>query len=319
MGDYADRLSLLQDRKGVKELIREIDREIETVVRGEAFYNLYHSYETRKKMYQREIDYTDYCLGKKYKARFEALGLSRNDIESLRDLLAFQQEGFQHESYFDFFGAERKWFYNEVEKELGNNKRRDLIRAREILEEHENYEADRSINKLVRWDKSEHWSDGRFYRINNSPEENERLMDQNMRAIRLVFRREDSSQGERAQKCARLWAELRETGAAFSPEKMKELAQLEKSPFINYRGLNGIVELGRINRELGIIKPPQDKVIFSEYERVVRETEMWEQDERNGKYREVDQYKAQSQWYEKKDRAFWRQKTGKNRELANER
>ncbi|MDD2433299.1 MAG: hypothetical protein PHX01_06375 [Clostridia bacterium] len=63
-----------------------------------------------------------------------------------------------------------------------------------------------------------------------------------------------------------LWAELREKGRDFSPEKMKRLAELERHPF----GGDGIVELGRLNYEYRIIVQHDDK-IFPEYARVRKE------------------------------------------------
>ena len=66
---------------------------------------------------------------------------------------------------------------------------------------------------------------------------------------------------------AKLWDELRREGAQFSKEKMLLLATLERIADSKEQKNRGIVELGRINAELGIITENAAK-IFPEYARI---------------------------------------------------
>jgi len=70
---------------------------------------------------------------------------------------------------------------------------------------------------------------------------------------------------------AKLWHELRTKGVHFSQEKLLLLATLERVSL--ERDNRGIIELGRLNAELGLIKDSAEK-IFPEYDRIYKQIEL---------------------------------------------
>jgi len=118
-----------------------------------------------------------------------------------------------------------------------------------------------------------------YFRIGISKADSEKILNWERKMIETCFtiyyRRELESECTKQQAIAikeqllekaELMHELRTMGADFPPKKMEKLAKLMQ----NSKASNGIIELGRINAKLGIVKQGAE-VIFSEYDKLCKE------------------------------------------------
>jgi len=120
--------------------------------------------------------------------------------------------------------------------------------------------------------------DEKYFSLNNTKVENEKILAWEKKMIEGCFRvyfsvdlKECTKEQRNAifhhqNKIAELMDELRTEGPRFSPDKMVELAELMRNSIAS----NGIIELGRINAEYGIIKQGAE-VIFPEYDQLCKE------------------------------------------------
>jgi len=168
--------------------------------------------------------------------------------------------------------------------------------------------------KIKKWSRTTEDGkiEGKYFAVNNSDDENTNKYNREMDGIKFILYFENQSKVNKRKFTrkeiqqakeffilrAKLWDGFRREGIRFSKEKLILLATLERVADGFYQKNRGIVELGRINAELGIITENENQ-IFPEYARISkliekekfyekrRQEEIRESEERNLKaYRE---------------------------------
>lgn len=161
----------------------------------------------------------------------------------------------------------------EFEAEVENNERVEILKKMESNYFSVQYELDGKIKREAR---TVYYREKEgYFQFDNSEEKNKELLDHELVVIEKlgseypVYQKRISEQEYEQflvmyQKRAKLYDQFRKEGPRFSPEKMQELVLLERSPFAERSEKVGILELGRINKEFGIIKEGSAEV-FPEY------------------------------------------------------
>ena len=167
--------------------------------------------------------------------------------------------------------------------------------------------------KIKNWSRTTNGAINRsYFATNNSDIENTNIYNKEIDGINFIlffetqskenrnkFTKKELWQTQQAKEFfklrAKLWDELRREGARFSKERMILLTTLERIADSFYQKNRGIVELGRMNAELGIITENADR-IYPEYTRISKlieqetfyekrkQKELSESEERNLKY-----------------------------------
>ena len=79
------------------QVLREIDQDIESTVRGPYYYNKYlKQSEEIEQIDHLEEQYTKYCFESKYNSRLKELGLSQEQIEQCHVLMLYEQSCFKN-------------------------------------------------------------------------------------------------------------------------------------------------------------------------------------------------------------------------------
>jgi len=292
MAYFSSEMPLLKQPK-IMELLKKIDQDIESTVRGAVFYNKYLESNVKAKIYMRENDYTKYCFRSKYKSQLEDLGLSREDIEHIHGLMTRKQTTFTFEMNRLNVAKDIREEFIKIEKKFGNPQRLKILEATYNEKSDNAYYANTTVAKLTRWNGEDfaHFAqDVNYFNTNNSIRENDRILEKELHNISFVYGKKDSLEKQKAIEGAFLWDRLRREGANLAPEKMEKLIKHERNHQVEAKGIVAVVKVGEINEKLGIIKQPRAAEVFPEYESVKKHLQQLVREETSGEYDKVNKF-----------------------------
>ncbi|MGI6588698.1 MAG: hypothetical protein ACOX2N_08025 [Peptococcia bacterium] len=256
-------------RRGeIKQLVKDIDNYLESV-RGEDFYLLYNSGSVREKNLKREQKAITECFESRFKDEIDRLCFPE-EAQRIEIALAFSSRYWNNLimhpsiSYSESTKEDLRTL-REVEEFIGNEKRLKQLDDFEALYQSgdfERYATDLQLKRQSRWMGYSNQKEKNYFNMHNCDAENTRLYEKEMHFVK--------GSGKYSDLFARrleLMDKVRRTGN-LSPEEMKEWANLERNPFDYGKEQIGIVELGRINEDLGIIKGEDADKVFPEYAHV---------------------------------------------------
>jgi hypothetical protein len=273
----------------IKRLEKRIEEYLESTVRGVDFYTLHKPRSIKEEMFDRELNGISQCFS--HDSPF------KTDLDRLTPEEARQLEN-------KFIDRACKWHTNvtlaspistnirefkekvmDVEKNVLNLLRQNMLHKVSYFygrNDHNSVrdELDSDVKKMARRERDLLTEDKDYFNMNNSEYTNKKLFKRAMEAVEYCY--SDNSYPTYKDRCTeeefaemkkdskdreKLMDKLRRMGPNFSVKEMKDLAALERSSFAERGEMVGIVELGRINEELGIIKDDADRV-FPEWTRV---------------------------------------------------
>ena len=252
-------------RDEIKQLVKDIDNYLESV-RGEDFYVPYNSASVREKNLNREQKAITECFKSRFKDEIDRLCFPE-EAQKIEIALAFSSRYWNNLvmhpsiSYSESTKEDLRTL-REVEEFIGNEERLKQLDDFEALyqsEDFERYTTDLQLKRQSRWIGYGNQKEKNYFNMHNGDAENTRLYEKEMHFVK--------GSGKYSDFFARrleLMDKLRRTGN-LSPEEMKEWANLERNPFDYGREPVGIMELGRINEELGIIKGEDADKVFPEW------------------------------------------------------
>lgn len=247
-----------------KIVLTKIDNYIDTILAEDDIYNPYNRY-LPEDLKERLINKKNLALTKafeKYEKEIENVFYRREVLwEYAASMKRFDQYALSYQNHIPDYVLQS---IEEYEQQIGNSRRLEVLKEIKTFYENPDFQKYALDNNLKAWSRYEDYQyrlEKNYYHTNNYQAENQRLFTKEMHFIEQP---EFAKHRELFKRRAVLWDELRRTGADFSPEKMKELAELERNPLDNDSYKIGIVELGHINAELKIIKADAE-IVFPEY------------------------------------------------------
>ncbi|MGI6144409.1 MAG: hypothetical protein ACOYED_01355 [Peptococcia bacterium] len=287
--NYRD-MSVLR-KPEIMQVLREIDQDIESTVRGPYYYNKYlKQSEEIEQIDHLEEQYTKYCFESKYNSRLKELGLSQEQIEQCHVLMLYEQSCFKNVTRYS---VDLNPYYQDdfmkIEKALDNAKRLQILEEvnseREAIRDN-GYYANTTVNRL-----NHNYFGSGFYSVHNSPEENAVMLKYHLQHINFSFGKEDSPAKQSAIQAAKDYHVVRTEGANTPPEVMERLVKYERNRALENQGrIIAVVKLGEMNKELGIIPQPRAAEVFPEYESVKRDLAQFKTDIESGKFNELNQF-----------------------------